>query len=585
MLLINRKLIRLSKMSAGWIWAKVAVKLFMIVCIMMVYRLIAGVQGELYAGTLTIHSLQRALLLMVIVAVIRLLGNLADGELSYRCSASTRLTLRRRLYQKMLDLGVGYSIVAGTSNAVTTAVDGIESLETYFTDYLPVLIYCFIAPWIMFARMIRFAPASAWILLTASLLVMPLNQLFKKVVRMLSGEYWSNFSKLNAYYLESLEGLFTFKLFGADQKRTEELKNRSWTFRNSIMKTMRMNFNAATLTETVIYGSMAAAIICGSGLLESGNISFGRSIYLLLLTDTFFTPVRALLRSGHTAMNGIAAAENVFAMLELNPAYRNEKVAVDHREHPGETGLILSNVTFGYNKEQPVLHDISLQIPRGSVTAFVGLSGCGKSTLAGILMKFFDPDKGEIRLDGRNISAVPTEQYRKVIGIVPQNAYIFAGTVAENLRMAAPNASDEELWEVCRKVRLDRFLEEKQAGLQTQTGEGGNRLSGGQRQKLSIARTLLSRAEILIFDEATSNVDVESEADIWSCIHGISSEKTIIVIAHRLSTVRRADQICVLEHGRITECGSHTQLMKENGLYHKLVLEQEQLEQYGGGVC
>lgn len=584
MLLINRKMIRLARSSAGWIFAKVGVKLAVIICVMLVYRLISGVQGQLYAGTLTMADLRRALLMMLMVAAIRFAGNLADGELSYHCSAKTRLTLRHRLYEKMLELEAGYSVVAGTSNAVTAAVDGIESLETYFTDYLPVLLYCFIAPWIMFARMLRFAPTSAWILLLASLLVMPINQLFKNVVKLLSGEYWSDFSKLNAYYLESLEGLLTFKLFAVDQERSDGLKERSWTFRNTIMKTMRLNFNSQTLSEGIIYGSMAAAIICGSGLLERGQISFGRAVYMLLLTDTFFTPARAMLRTSHTAMNGIAAAENVYAMLELKPVYRNADSRPEPEVRSQEKGLEFSRVWFGYNAENPVLKDIDLHIAPGTMTAFIGPSGCGKSTLAGLMMRFFDPTRGVIRLDGQNIMEIPVRQYRERVAIVPQNSYIFSGTVAENLRMAAPSASDEDLWDACRKVRLDSFLSGSPNGLDTKTGEAGNLLSGGQRQKLSIARALLSGADILIFDEATSNVDVESEEDIWACIQGLSPEKTVVIIAHRLSTVRKADQILVMSRGEILQRGSHEDLAAQDGLYRYLLDEQQQLENYMGGM-
>lgn len=580
MLLINRKMIRLARSSAGWIIAKVVLKLLVIISVMGVHRLISGVQGQLYSGTLTVEELKSSVVMMLAVIAVRFIGNLLDGELSYLCASKTRLTLRRRIYEKMLELEVGYSIVAGTSSAVTATVDGIEALETYFTDYLPVLLYCFIAPWIMFARMYRISPVSAWILLAASILVMPINQLFKNVVKLLCGEYWSNFSKLNAYYLECLEGLYTFKLFGIEKDRTGELKERSWTFRNSIMKTMRMNFNAATLSETVIYGSMAAAILYGSGLLESGTISFGRAIYLLLLTDTFFVPARAMLRTSHTAMNGVAAAENVFSMLNLKPVHRMPADDRSPDDRPDETGLCLENISFAYENSRNVLDNVSLRIPEGGMTAIIGESGCGKSTLAGILMRFFDPSSGSARMDGRDIYFIPAEEYRRKIAIVPQNSYVFSGTVEDNLRMAAPDATEEELWDALSKVKLDGFLRSNGHGLKTVTGEAGSMLSGGQRQKLAIARVLLSGADYLIFDESTSNVDVESEEDIWNCINSFNGERTVIVITHRLSTVEKADQIVVMDSGKVVQRGTHDTLAETDGIYSKLLREQKELEGY-----
>ncbi len=582
MLLINRKLIRLALPSAGWILARVAVKLLLIVSIMLIYRSISGVQGQLYEGSLTIRELQTALLTMALVAVLRFLGNLIDGELGYQCASRTRLKLRSRVYQKLLELEVGYSEITGTSNAVTAAVDGIESLETYFSDYLPVLLYCFIAPFIMFGRVYRISPTSAWVLFAAAILVMPLNQLFKNVVKLLSGEYWSNFAKLNAFYLESLEGMMTFKLFGVDGDRSKALHERSWTFRNSIMKTMRLNFNAATLTETVIYVSMAAAVIIGAGRLENGVIRFGRAIYLWLLTDTFFAPARAMLRTSHTAMNGVAVAENVFGLLQTQPAHRRKKAAATDPE-PGFRGIRVRNLSFAYESGRQVLRDLNIDIAENRTTALVGLSGCGKITLAAMLMRFFDPDEGSIFLNGTDVESIPMEKYRKLVSIVPQNSYIFSGSIADNLRFAKPGVTEEEMLRVCSMVKLDGFLKNSPEGLDTQVGEGGQKLSGGQRQKLGIARVLLNDSDIYIFDESTSNVDSENEEDIWDCIHSLDGQKTVIIITHRLSTIRRADQICVIEHGSITESGSYDELGRGHGLFARLLTEQAELERFGAG--
>jgi ATP-binding cassette subfamily C protein len=582
MLLINIQLLKLAKHSAGWIVAKIIIKLLLLLSVMFVYRAISSVQGQLYTSELTVQILLQAVVAVTYIAIIRLIGNLIDGELSYRCSASTRLSLRHRIYTKMLELEAGYAERMGTSNAVTACVDGIESLETYFSDYLPVLIYCLIAPFLLFGRVFKINETAAWILFIAALIVLPLNQLFKKIVQMLSGEYWKNFTKLNAFFLESLEGLYTFKLFNVDQSRSYELQNRSWTFRNTIMKTMRVNFNAAILSETIIYGSMAAAIIIASKAFSTGTIQFGQAIYLLLLADTFFTPVRALMRTGHAAMNGVAAAENVFSLLDLKPAHKQKsyEVAAVRQE---EKGFFVDNVTFGYDEGFPVIHNVTMNVLPNKITAIVGQSGCGKSTIANLLMRFYDISSGEIRLNGRDISTMPTEELRKKVGIVPQNTYIFSGTIEDNLRMACPDATEEQMMKVCQMVRLDKYLASQPIGLKTDVGEAGCKLSGGQRQKLGIGRALLAGAEIYIFDEATSNVDVESEDDIWDCISTLTEKNTLVIIAHRLSTIKRADSIYVMQHGRIAESGTHNALLENRSLYCHLVTEQNILEGYNRG--
>jgi ATP-binding cassette subfamily C protein len=564
----------------------VFVKLALLFTVMYIFSITGKVQGLLYSEELTPQILINAVLVMSLIALVRFIGNLIDGELAYKCSADLRIDLRHKIYKKMLELGIGYSESMGTSNAVTASVDGIEALETYFSKYLPALIYCFIAPFILFTRIIGPAPEAAWVLLVASLIVLPINQLFRKVVRLLKGEYWSKFANLNTYYYDSLEGLNTFVLYDSDEKRREDLSKKCWDFRNITMKVLRLNFNSVIISEMIIYISSAIAIIFISQNFVVGGFGFGRAIFLLLLADTFFAPVRDLMSTGHSAMNGVAAAENVFGLLKLKSDRENLPV-IDNTENAKEAGFNLIDVSFQYNAERKILKNISMAIEKGKVTAIVGQSGCGKSTIANLLMRFYDAESGKISLAGQDIRTRDPQEIHQKVCIVPQNTYIFTGSIVDNLKMAKRDATVEEMMKALDMVNLSGFVKEQPEGLDTNIGEGGCKLSGGQKQKLGIARAILMSADFYIFDEATSNVDVESEDDIWNCIGKLAKQNTLVVISHRLSTIKKADYIYVMEQGEIKEKGNHEGLMKKQGLYYLMVTEQESLEGLfrGGELC
>lgn len=583
MLLISRNLIKLARPMRKWIFSMVVIKILLLFCVIYVFKITGSIQGVLYSSGLTTELLLRALAAMLLIALIRFAGNLAEGEIAYRCSSDLRIDLRRKIYRKMLDLEVGYVESTGTSDAVTASVDGIEALETYFSKYLPVLIYSLIAPFILFARFYGLCEEPAIILLVSSLIVLPINQVFKKIVRMLRSEYWAKYSGLSKYYLDSLEGLNTFVLFDADQKRRDDLSEQSWGFRNATMKVLRINFNSVIVSETIIYLTIATAITIIAGSFSAGELHFGRAIFLLMLADTFFSPVRELMSSGHSAMNGVAAAENVFKLLKLKPTHDNREYKPQELVD-GESGFVLENVAFRYDGSREILNNINMEVERGNITAIVGQSGCGKSTVANLLMRFYDVDKGTVRLDGRDIRTMPLDELRRKVGIVPQNTYIFSGTIADNLRMAKENVSVPEMLSVLDMVKLGDFVRSEKDGLDTTVGEAGCKLSGGQRQKLGIARAILSGAEIYIFDEATSNVDVDSENDIWDCIGQLSKDSTLVIISHRLSTVQKADCIYVMKDGRIEEAGSHEELTNQQGLYHEMFTEQSVLESYNKGA-
>jgi len=575
LLLINKQLLKLGKKSWGWILAIVATKLVILLSFMLVVSAVARLIGSI--GGENTSDIRSQIMLALISSAVGLAGNLVLGEVKFKCTAEIRIRLRHDIYQKMLDLEMDYLVKMGTSRAVTASIDGIEALEKYFSEYLPDLIYCFIAPFILFSRIHPYSSYAAWVLLVLSITVVPANAVFKKLMALLRKDYWDTFDKLNEYFLESLEGMTALKLMDRDKDRADNLKTRSFNYYRMIVKTMRVSFYSTLLTQAFIYGGILWSTFILVGACSRGTVALSASFYALMLAFTFFRPVQDLINTGHTALNGVAAAGNIFSFLDLVP--NRAPVDPDLPESGDKDGIVLENVSFSYDGTKNAVEDISLRIPRGSTVALVGQSGCGKSTLVNLVMHFNDVSAGRVCLEGKDLGSISQEQLRTRISLVPQSTYIFSGTVEDNLRIVNRKLSRDRMLEALRDVHLEDLIAKD--GLETDVGEGGAKLSGGQRQKIGIARALLSEADYIIFDEATSNVDAASEEDIWNCIHSLSNTRTLLIISHRLSTVRNSDMIYVLRDGRVAESGDHDQLIAMNGIYAGMVREQDVLENYG----
>ena len=575
MLLINKQLLRLAKHSWGWIIAIVVTKLVILLSFVLVVsaiaRLIGSIGGEGSAGV------GSQIAVALISSVVGLAGNLVLGEEKFKCTAGIRIRLRHDIYQKMLDLEMDYLVKMGTSRAITASIDGIEALEKYFSEYLPDLIYCFIAPFILFFRIYPYSGYAAWVLLALSVTVVPANAVFKKLMALLRKDYWDTFDSLNEYFLESLEGMTSLKLMNRDEDRAETLRTRSFNYYHMIVKTMRVSFYSTLLTQAFIYGGILWASFILVGACSRGTVALSAAFYALMLAFTFFRPVQDLINTGHTALNGVAAAGNIFSFLDLVP----NRAPVDPGlpESGDKDGIVLENVSFSYDGERNAVENVSIRVPRNSTVALVGQSGCGKSTLVNLVMHFNDPGSGRVCLEGKDLGAISQDELRRRISLVPQSTYIFSGTVEDNLKIVDKGLSRERMLEVLRDVHLEDLIAKD--GLETDVGEGGSKLSGGQKQKIGIARALLSDADYIVFDEATSNVDAASEEDIWNCIHSLSDTKTLLIISHRLSTVRHSDMIYVMRDGRVAESGDHDRLIAMDGIYARMVREQDVLENYG----
>ncbi len=579
MLLLNRTLIRMAKGLWGWIFLITALKLGTLIGTALFAGILSGTLSSLTALDMPAAKAGTAVLNALLTAVAMLVCELLTGEAVYRCTAKARQTLRTEIFSKVLELDVGNVERIGPVSAITSSVDGVEAMTVYYSQYLPGLLYSILAPIYLFFQLKNVSLPVAVVLFALSIVIMPVNNIYRKHIESLKSDYWNSLEDMTGYYLENVQGLTTFKLYGQDERRTDGLRAKAENFNRRIMDVMKVNFQSFLLTDGLIYvGVVLSTVIAGQQLL-SGSISFASALMVLMLSFGFFSSVRQLMGATHSALAGVSAADKVEKLLAIDttrPYHPEIK-----KESPAYAGIEIRHAVFSYSARKTAIRDVSLKIPRGKMTALVGLSGCGKSTIASLLMRFSDLESGSILIDGQDYTSIKPEDLRKKIIMVPQYVSLFSGTIAENLRIAAPNATDEELLQALSDVRLKDWVTAQPEGLNTPVGDAGSRLSGGQRQKIGIARALLCRAEYIIFDESTSSVDVESEREIWNCIGELALTRTLIIISHRLSSIRNADCIYVLENGKIAESGVHDTLMHNDGLYRKLVTEQLELEKQG----
>lgn len=593
MLLINKTLIKMSKGIRGWIAVITGLKILTLVGTVMFARTLSNFLGDLYNPVLTKDDLIGAVISAFLASILILIADLLTGEAQYRLEAKARIQLRKQIFEKMLLLDVGKIEQIGASNTISSVGDGVESMQIYYTKYLPSLLYCFFAPVYLFFQLKDTSLLVASILLIISLALPLLNNYFRQTIDKLKKSYWTSFQALTSYYLESLKGLVTLKLFNQDKRRHENLKEKADNFNSNTMSIMKINFVSFLVSDGLIYLGIVIAAIIACMQLKEQKIDLSKAVLILMLSYSFFSSIRQLMSAAHDALAGIAATSNVDEILAIDTKRKqlssfesdqeilkryDQKVLDTLHNYPG---IIFKDVDFSYHSKREILTHLNLEIPKGKTTAIVGRSGCGKSTLASMLMRFIDPKQGYLYFEGVcYYNKMPNELRKKII-MVPQKVNIFSGSLEDNLKIAKEDASTSELLEVLKQVHLYDWVKSLPEGLSTNLGDSGAILSGGQKQKIGIARALLSGAPYIIFDEATSSVDQNSEDEIWNCINELSHTRTLIIISHRLSTIQKADQIIVLNQGVLVEQGNHEKLLKKKGEYYQLVKEQEILESHG----
>ena len=536
---------------------------------------IADLLEKVVYHSVTTAAVERTVLTLILVVIVRFICERMGARSSYLACVDVKRILREKIYEKMLKLGASYNEQVSSSEVVQVSTEGVEQLETYFGKYLPQLFYSLIAPLTLFIILCRVSLKASVILLICVPLIPISIVAVQKIAKKLLNKYWSIYTGLGDSFLENLQGLTTLKIYQADQQKADEMDVESQNFRRITMKVLTMQLNSTSVMDIVAYCGAAVGMAVAVSEFLKGNISVSGTLCIVLLASEFFLPLRLLGSFFHIAMNGMAASDKIFKILDLPEPETGDRMLPE-----GTLDISLKEVHFGYEKEREILKGISLELSSGSFVSLVGESGCGKSTIAGILSGKNRGYSGEIQIGEIPLSDVnETDLVNKVV-LVRHNSYLFKGTVEENLRMAKPDASEAQMKAVLEKVNLLGFLE-TQEGLQTRLLEKAGNLSGGQCQRLVIARALLADGAVYIFDEATSNIDVESEELIMKVIHEIARTKTVLLISHRLANVVDSDQIYFLKDGEIKEGGKHEELMRMNGAYRHLYESQMALENYG----
>ena len=585
-MMINKRLINEMGDTKKYIKLQVFLQWIALICnIVMVFTLTGLLQKAINGGVDTGEIIKTAIIFIVVMAI-RHVVMYKESVCSGESSKVVKKKLRHMIYEKLLKIGDKYQEKFSTSEILQVSAEGVEQLEIYFSKYLPQLFYSLLAPMTLFVLVSFMSLKTAFVLFICVPLI-PISIIrIQKFAKKLLAKYWGSYVQLGDHFLDNMQGLTTLKVYQSDEFKNEEMNVDAENFRRITMKVLTMQLNSVTLMDLIAYGGSALGVVFASLEFAQGNIDFSQALAIILLSAEFFIPLRLLGSFFHIAMNGMAASEKMFRLIDMEEDSNVEKeysnnvkeVSVD-KNTEDKTYISGENIEFGYEEGKNVIKGISFEIPKNSFVSIVGESGCGKSTLASILMGYNKINSGKLSIKNRNSEEISTDEKMKLMTMVSFQNYLFKGTVRENLLMGRHDIKDDKLLDALKSVNLYEFFSTLE-GLETKIAEQASNLSGGQRQRLCIARALLHDSEIYIFDEATSNIDVESEEIIVDLIKKLKREKTVIQITHRLANVVESDEIYMMDSGNIIEKGTHSELMEKKGRYEKMYTAQKELELY-----
>lgn len=573
--MINKRLVRLLSDGKKYIYGNIFFQWINLIANIVAIFLISGFISDTYYGNVTDAKLVRLIVILAIAVLTRVICNVASSKLSYLSSKKVKQVLRHKIMEKMLTLGSSYNEKVRTSEVVQVSVEGVEQIETYFGLYLPQLFYSLLAPLTLFAVIVFMSFTPAIVLLLCVPLIPISIAAVQTFAKKLLAKYWGRYTGLGDTFLENLQGLTTLKIYQADEYKNKKMNEEAEEFRKITMKVLTMQLNSITIMDLVAYGGAALGIILTVRQFVAGNIRLEQAIAIILLSADFFIPMRQLGSFFHIAMNGMAAIDKIFKILDLEvPEEKTMSL-------PGKGSIKVENLSFSYDESHNVLNDISIELLEQGMVSLVGASGSGKSTMASLLMKRSKNYSGKIFVGEVDFNEISEKSVMDNITYISHSSYIFKGTVRDNLLMAKADARDEELWDVLKKTNLADFFEADN-GLDFEIAEAGGNLSGGQKQRLALARGLLHDSRFYIFDESTSNIDVESEEVILEQIKELAKHKGVLMISHRLANVVSSDKIFVLEKGQLKEEGTHEELLAMHGTYSTLWDTQQSLENMRG---
>ena len=572
-MMIDKRLIRTVRESKKYIAWNVIYQWISLVANITMMVSIADLLSRLFANTADRENFVCTVIVVAAAVGIRYFCAVQSAKMGYLSSKAVKKVLREKIYRKLLRLGSSYKEKAQTSEIVQISVEGVEQLETYFGAYLPQFFYAMLAPLTLFI-VLGFVnvPAAAVLLVCVPLIPAAIAAVQTWAKKLLS-KYWGQYTALGDTFLENLQGLTTLKIYRADDFKNDEMNVEAEKFRKITMKVLTMQLNSITIMDLIADGGAALGIVMSVTQYSKGNVSLAGCLLIIMLSADFFIPMRQLGSFFHIAMNGMAAGQKIFRLLDLPEA--EEKKA----DCP-KGDIVCRDLHFSYDNDREILSGVNMTFKRGAFTAIVGESGCGKSTISAILTGRNKGYGGSVSVGETELSEIREADLMENITYISHQSYLFKGTVRDNLLMGKPDASDSELWEVLERVNLADFVRNEK-GLDTGLSEKASNLSGGQCQRLALARALLHDSPIYIFDEATSNIDVESENDIMNEIQNLAESKTVILISHRLVNVVKADAIYVMVNGKIAESGKHRELLENKADYEKLWEAQQRLENYG----